>query len=464
MDKILFLLFFCNIIYGQCPTETVRIKNQEQVDSFIINYPNCTDLEVDLLIFATDINNLLGFRNLRSVKGRISIEHNKLLESLNGFDNLKKIDGGLEITSSPLVTSLSPLSNLESIGGGLHIGSLSIKDFTGLEKIRHVVSDLGLGGFEGLESWHGLHNLKSIKGFFISKTNIKDFSGLTSLVEINGSLNISDEPNLETLDGLDKCAGIYDVDISNCPNLTKVNLSSISDTISDFFLKGCPNVKTLDGLGSLEIIKGYFVIARTGLKSLKGFENLKRVYQLSLNSNDSLTSIESLSELETIETLLDIRDNKKLSSLAGLDNVDPESIDSISIFDNDSLSYCQSKTICDYLSMDKPHYLANNAPSCSDPDTILSLCISSSYDLLSDHQLKVFPNPADDHLVIQLPDEIKRYKVKIYNVLGALEMEHYADQQGDQVDISALSQGMKIIRIEVPDKSIRLPSTSFIKI
>ncbi len=463
MHKFIFLLFSCNIIYGQCPTEDLHFFNQQQVDSFKIEYPNCEVLDVDLIIsFTEDVTNLHAFSNIREMHGRTLIAFNSNLTSLEGFNKLEVVSD-FSVHGSP-IPSLEPLSNLHKVEYNLSFVELPIKDFTGLEKINEVKGTLDLKRLHNINSLYGLHNINKIGRLFLWNNNsLKNFSELTSLKEISEDLTIGEERNLETLDGLDKCIVYKDIQIYYCDKLTKVNLSNIHDSIWGFYIAGCPQIKNLEGLEKLQVVKNSVYIGTNALENLKGLEGLKSVGDFTLFRNNSLKSLDALSGLRKIETFLDIQKNKQLSSLSGLDNIDPESLDTISIFNNDSLSYCQSKTICEYLALDKPHYLSNNAPSCSDPDTILSLCVSPTYDVLSDYQVKVFPNPADDYLMVQVPKEIRLYKVNIYNVLGSLEMEYWSHHPGNHINISALSQGIKIVQIEVPSKKFRFPSASFIK-
>ncbi len=87
---------------------------------------------------------------------------------------------------------------------------------------------------------------------------------------------------------------------------------------------------------------------------------------------------------------------------------------------------------------------------------------SSIYDEINQRSF-IYPNPSSEYILIQMPYRAKEFKFGIYNVFGDLEMEYYSERQNVRIDISNLSKGMKVVQIEVPSESKRLPSKSFIK-
>jgi len=37
-------ILFCFTIYAQCPTGDIQIESQQELDDFLIQYPNCTEI------------------------------------------------------------------------------------------------------------------------------------------------------------------------------------------------------------------------------------------------------------------------------------------------------------------------------------------------------------------------------------------------------------------------------------
>ena len=129
-----------------CLPEGITFSFQSQIDSFAINYPNCTEIEGDVVIGCgwegtTDISNLEGLYVLESIGGNLTIGSWSTvfpyyLTSLSGLDNVNSIGGWLEISGSVNLTNLNGLESLNSIGGRLVIWVNS--NLTTLSGIDHI--------------------------------------------------------------------------------------------------------------------------------------------------------------------------------------------------------------------------------------------------------------------------------------------------------------------------------------
>lgn len=197
---------------------------QEEVDNFIIDYPNCTELETLLIgdIIESTVTNLDGLINLEDIgwlqltntpiinlQGLnnvthidiLSIAYNSTLLSLNGLDNLSNV-GALRIDSNPNLLNLQGLENLTTIEERLYVYGNS-----SLENISHLynLETIGELGFEiircpAITSLTGLENLETIEGDFkltechsitnfIGLENLTSIGGDTFFVDINNNLN-----------------------------------------------------------------------------------------------------------------------------------------------------------------------------------------------------------------------------------------------------------------------------------
>ena len=76
-----------------CLPEGVTFSTQTQIDNFQTNYPNCTEIEGDVLINGSDIINLNGLSVLTSIGGNLWIKINSSLTSLTGLEGLTSIGG-----------------------------------------------------------------------------------------------------------------------------------------------------------------------------------------------------------------------------------------------------------------------------------------------------------------------------------------------------------------------------------
>ena len=97
-----------------CLPEGIVFSTQNQIDSFQINYPGCTDIEGSVLIYGEDkIDDLEGLSIVTLIAGDLNISGNHSLASLTSLHNLISIDGKLSIQGNPSLKSLSGLNNID---------------------------------------------------------------------------------------------------------------------------------------------------------------------------------------------------------------------------------------------------------------------------------------------------------------------------------------------------------------
>ncbi len=113
--------FIAQFTFGQCPTTDISFTTQAEIDQFTIDYPNCTELVVNIGITGdsstgNDITNLQGLENLTSISGHLNILYNSNLVNLQGLENITSIGGDLVLFSNPSLVNLEGLNNLTSIG------------------------------------------------------------------------------------------------------------------------------------------------------------------------------------------------------------------------------------------------------------------------------------------------------------------------------------------------------------
>lgn len=321
---VLIALFLSLTGYSQsCLPEGIEFSTQAQIDSFQVNYPNCTQIEGNVTIYTSewgDITNLSGLSVLTSIGGNLEIINydfgtSSNLYSLAGLEGITAIGGDLIICNNSALTNLSGLDNLISIGGNLNIGN---------------------------EEYWGNINLSSL-------------TGLESLAEIGGDLYISNNDILATLTGLE-------------------NLTTIGGSLE---IGGNPALTNLVSLGNLsELGWNLYINSNNSLTSLTGLENITAIDgYLSISGNGSLNTLTGLDNLASIGYNIYIAYNPSLTSLTGLDNISPSTIIDLSIFQNELLSDCSVQSICDYLANPNGSvHINNNASGCENPPEVADDC------------------------------------------------------------------------------------------
>ena len=92
------LLLSFNASSQGCLPNGIIFTTQNQIDSFPINFPGCTEIEGDVEISWSDINSLNGLNQVNSIGGSLSIRSNPMLANLFGLDNLTSLGEHLIIS------------------------------------------------------------------------------------------------------------------------------------------------------------------------------------------------------------------------------------------------------------------------------------------------------------------------------------------------------------------------------
>ncbi len=311
---VLTFIFYCGSLLSQsCLPNEITFSTQTQIDSFPLNYPNCTEIEGDVTI-TSDVNSL-----------------------------------------NP-ITNLNALSALTTIGGSLWISDNSITSLSGLDNLLAVGLTLDIDNNDNLTDLSGLNNLTTVGLNFkiVGNADLTSLTGLGSLTGIDGDLIMLSNPTLADLSALNNLMTIGDeLDIYNCGALTNLN--------------GLNNLTTVGG--NLEIR------SNSGLTSISSFNNLTSIGQnLQIKSNYSLISLTAFSNLTFLGGRLEIQYNGDLTDLAGLDNIDYSNISYLTIQYNYDLAICNTNTICDYLDNNLPASINSNDPGCNSISEIEILC------------------------------------------------------------------------------------------
>lgn len=192
--KHFYTLFFVVSFFGfgQCPETNPTFSTQNQIDQFIIDFPNCDNLNI-LIIEGADVQNLLGLNNLVTINGGLRISNTSLVD-LSGLENITFIGSGdyqdvFTIQNNANLTSISALVNAESsIGLDILISNNpSLLSLQGLNTINNEVQGLNIRNNKLLESLFGLENINRTEDFIIeSNENLKSLNGLQNLELVGG--------------------------------------------------------------------------------------------------------------------------------------------------------------------------------------------------------------------------------------------------------------------------------------
>jgi len=178
MKKLLLVALISFISYAalsqSCLPDGVVFTTQKQIDNFRNDYPGCSEIEGNLLIYGTGIYNLTGLNVLTSIGGYLEIICTQSLINLSGLENLTHIGSHLRIEENYALKNLTGLDNLSSVGGDLRIlYNEFLVSLNGLSKLNSISEFIEISHNPALTSLLGLEkiNPSSINDLFISYNN-----------------------------------------------------------------------------------------------------------------------------------------------------------------------------------------------------------------------------------------------------------------------------------------------------
>lgn len=293
--------------------------------------------------------------------------------------------------------------NCTKIEGHVLIITNDATNLDGLSVVDSIGDFLGIYGNDHLVDIAGLANLSSLNGSLYIEQNaaLESLGGLENLISIGGYLEIRDNSELVNMGGLD-------------------NLTSIP---SYLYIRDNESLIDLTGLGSLANIGTFCLITdNASLQSLAGLESLNFVDGIRVSNNGSLVS------------------------LIGLDNVVGDSITSLSIYENGSLSLCAVKSVCDYLQAPAGTVeIYGNAPGCNSQEEVDSVCTHlSTGDDHNQTAIFIYPNPTSSMITIEASST---GFLSITNIQGALIHHQKMVAPKTTIDIGKWNSGHYFVKV-----------------
>lgn len=295
---LLFLTLLTTVGYSQCPNDDfLQLNSQAAIDQFIIDYPNCTELNLVEFVIGSQIESSPSD-----------------IVNLNGLANIETINGSLEIRNNPQLTSLDPLNDI---------------------LLNNTQTALAF--------YHYFQNnplITTLDGFLSPNTTILNGPGIR-LVGMDGLTSLQGFENITEIEGK--------IDISFNAELQNIeHLSNVSGEVSLIIIESNPKLVSLSGLdgitGITEQYPWFGVLLSIQWNDL--IENLDPLQGIqTIVNNPSMTS----SELEVF-----IRQNPLLNNIDGISQLDFTTIENLlfQIRNNPNLSTCNVASVCNLIAND----------------------------------------------------------------------------------------------------------------
>jgi hypothetical protein len=319
-----------------------------------------------------------------------------------------------------------------------------------------IEGDLKINGYFDVSNLSGLYVIEKIDGDLSINHNysLQNLQGLNSLTEIQGSLMIDHNNGLLNFSGMESLNIIGD-HVYLIQNIGLENCNGFENIVAIPGLLGISNnseLMNLSGFNNLEEV-GYLLIIESNpiLHSLEGFNNINNIGEdLIIENNASLEDITALSGLKSIGDYLHIKGNNSLTNLFGLDSIQLNSINDLTIIENALLQDCDIYSICQYLIGPTGNIeIHDNAPGCNSQEEVEAACLTGVEEIIITAEITLFPNPATSFITINVTGGQPIVEAIIYNHLGQKALE--AVPVNNTVDVSMLTPGIYFIEVATKD-------------
>ena len=334
---------------------SLRIENNSKLttlsNTHSILYLGVTP-KSDLIIMRNPVLlDLNGLQGIKEVKGKLVVQSNKAMKNLDGLSGISLVDSTVTVYLNDTLENTGGLRNLVTCNGAINVTdnkSLKTVDFKELKYVKNRFS-------------------------VSSNPELRSLDGANGLVKFEGDLYIYRNLKLDTIrafNGLVEAGKLLDISI-NGPLPNYGFLASLK-TVSGSFNMGSAFPVAYTGLESLSHV-GVDLSLQTNAASLAGLENLKYVGRRLYIGGDSLKSVAALAKLDTVRELT-VTYCPRLTSLAGIDNIDASSMGQVLITFNSKLNDCAVKSICDFQKGPGKLYVNVNTGNCADTAAVRRSC------------------------------------------------------------------------------------------
>ena len=387
---------------SECPdASSISLTSQEEVDAFVAQYPNCTEIIGDFEISGLSINDISALEYITLIDGELSIIGTSLT-NLEGLNNIESFNS-LTISNNALLTTIEDLGMEGIIANEINITDNPLLE--SLEGLSNVSNDyfgyIFLMDLPLVTSLEPLSNFTGTASFYIQNLAITDLTGLEQITNTNFILLIN-LPSLTSLEGLNQLTSF-------------INLSNVR------FGNDLPN--QINGFSS------GLIIDNTSISNLSPLNSL-----ISLANNN-----------------LGFYDNPNLTNLEGLSNLNPDSVNQLEIAGNSSLSNCAISVICQIIDSENTEFvnIETNNENCNSVEEVQAICANLSSDVFESAIEKVYPNPFNNQINVVLNHPNDKTDVSLFDISGKVLMsQSFLNNEEIILNTENLNQGVYFLNIQ----------------
>ncbi len=292
------LLFLCHILYSQCPNGDVVLTTQEEVDLFSNKFPECKNINGNLIIKTNNIANITSLENLEDIQGDFIIENTLISGDLN-FDFILHIGGSIDIKNNNNLERIS-FNNLNSFFGNLIFDSnIKLKSIRGFD-LTSCFKSIRIKSNSNLENIPLFNSVINAFNLDISNNLL-----LKSIGEFKNIREIKEELHIQNNGGRNQ------VNIPTFNNLLEVKSIVLTKQV----------ITNINGFKNLINVENYIRISDLEITKIIGFNKLQRVRDLFIINNDNLKEISAFHSLREISLTFELSNNNLLDNVDGFPNL-----------------------------------------------------------------------------------------------------------------------------------------------
>ena len=405
------------------PSGAYIFDTQEKIDDLLQFYPNCVSLDDEVIIgdedfntWNSDIDNVLGFKNIKEISGNLLISGNQKLRTLEGMDSLQRVGGELWVSNNGLFTSRH-IAGATDVTWQRWIGNGKLSDlrFPSRDSIDFLYIS---GNNKDGAVWQDL-DISELKK--VDRLEIWGQSTSFSLVLGDGSINYLD---------------IYGCKFTSIKKagdeIGKLNILSIGNC---YWLEKFPAFENLKNLGFLQLYE-------LPVQDLSEFANLRELgIGFNLSNNDSLKDLSGLDSLAMIPRFAALIDNDNLVSISQLEKSILKT-EEVLVTGNVLLKECD--ILCPRLMNDTlKTVIDDNNDGCKNKEDIKNQCLLGAKDHVDDIPLL---NYTMGTLIFRNKEKFKDAEFIVSDNLGRTLMRATVDKVNWPYDLPSI--GVNIITIK----------------
>lgn len=263
---------------------------------------------------------------------------------------------------------------------------------------------------------------------------------------INGATALTD------LSGLGGLTTAEFVIVQNCSALTSLSGLDALATVTDFLsIRDNTQLTSLQGLDALTSVGGHVQVQGnallTDIGALAGLPTVGTYF--SIRDCALVDDLSALSALVDVGTFVQVRNLPQLTSLHGLEQVDPTPLQNYNVLDCSLLTDCAIASLCGFIANGGGPSISNNGTGCATIPQVTAACATLSVQDVAGTDALLGPNPTHD--LLQVRTEAMG-QLRLLDLSGRLLLDQRTTASSYTLHLGHLPAGTYVLEFRGKDR------------